>query len=222
MLQLLYAAIFGEMLLIMVLLFKTPLRKLLILTLDRLKRGRGPIVVTTVGATLVVVLASSLYSMAKIQRRIAEAGVVNPTEQVLMSKHLLEASLMGFVLFLSLMIDRLHHYIRELRILRKTMEAVKKQGRSFEDGKNTTTSEDHRTLTEEIATLKARIKNLETESEAKGSKAKSLESEVEALKKQSEGFLMEYDRLLEENQNLRSQLEAIDQSSLHAENKKNM
>ncbi|KAL1362757.1 hypothetical protein HN51_010973 [Arachis hypogaea] len=222
MLQLLYAAIFGEMLLIMLLLFKTPLRKLLILTLDRLKRGRGPIVVTTVGATLVVVLASSLYSMAKIQRRITEAGVVNPTEQVLMSKHLLEASLMGFVLFLSLMIDRLHHYIRELRILRKTMEAVKKQGRSFEDGKSTTTSEDHRALTEEIATLKARIKNLETESEAKGSKAKSLESEVEALKKQSEGFLMEYDRLLEENQNLRSQLEAIDQSSLHAENKKNM
>ncbi|MED6208021.1 hypothetical protein PIB30_041192 [Stylosanthes scabra] len=102
------------------------------------------------------------------------------------------------------------------------MEAVKKQGRSFEDGKSTATSEDHRALTEEIATLKARIKNLESESEAKGSKAKSLESEVEALKKQSEGFLMEYDRLLKDNQNLRSQLEAIDQSSLHAENKKSM
>ena len=49
----------------------------------------------TVGATVLVVLASSLYSMVKIQRRTAEAGAVNPTDQVLMSKHMLEASLMG-------------------------------------------------------------------------------------------------------------------------------
>ncbi|CBI28815.3 unnamed protein product, partial [Vitis vinifera] len=43
-----------------------------------------------------------------------------------MARHLLEASLMGFLLFLALMIDRLHHYIRELRLLRKAMEAEKK------------------------------------------------------------------------------------------------
>jgi len=41
-----------------------------------------------------------------------------------------------------------------------------------------------------------------------------LETEVEALKKQSEGFLMEYDRLLEDNQSLRSQLQAIEQNPL--------
>lgn len=95
MLQLLYTAIFSEMLLILTLVFKTPLRKLVIVSLDRVKRGRGPVVVSTVGATLVVVLASSLYSMAKIQQRTLEAGIVNPTDQVLMSKHMLEASLMG-------------------------------------------------------------------------------------------------------------------------------
>nr|ACJ84514.1 unknown [Medicago truncatula] len=219
MLQLLYTAIFGEMLLILTLVFKTPLRKLVIVSLDRVKRGRGPIVVTTVGATLIVVLSSSLYSMAKIQQRTVEAGVLNPTDQVLMSKHMLEASLMGFVLFLSLMIDRLHHYIRELRLLRKTTEAVKKQTRSFEDGKNGST-EEQKALTEEITTLKSKVKKLESECEAKGTKEKTLETEVEALKKQSEGFLMEYDRLLEDNQNLRSQLEAIDQSSSHLDNKK--
>ncbi|KAJ1376244.1 B-cell receptor-associated-like protein [Sesbania bispinosa] len=119
------------------------------------------------------------------------------------------------------MIDRLHHYIRELRLLRKTMEAVKKQSRSFEDGKNGNT-EEHKALTEEIATLKSKVKNLESECEVKGNKSKSLETEVEALKKQSEGFLMEYDRLLEDNQNLRSQLETIDQSSSHLDNKKSM
>ncbi|OIV99203.1 hypothetical protein TanjilG_19699 [Lupinus angustifolius] len=221
MLQLLYSAIFGEMLLILTLLFKTPLRKLVIVSLDRLKRGRGPIVVTTVGATLVVVLSSSLYSIAKIQQRTVEAGILNPTDQVLMSGHILEASLMGFVLFLALMIDRLHHYIRELRLLRKTMEAVKKQSRSFEDGKNSH-SEEHKALTEEIATLKAKVIELESACEVKGSKAMALDSEVEALRKQSEGFLMEYDRLVADNQHLRSQLEAIDQSSTHLDNRKNI
>ncbi|XP_061356499.1 uncharacterized protein LOC133300930 [Gastrolobium bilobum] len=221
MLQLLYTAIFGEMLLILTLVFKTPLRKLVIITLDKVKRGRGPVVVTTVGATLVVVFSSSLYSMAKIQQRTIEAGVVNPTDQVLMSKHMLEASLMGFVLFLSLMIDRLHNYIRELRLLRKTVEAVKKQSRNFEDDKNGNT-EEHKALAEEIATLNSKVKKLESECEVKGNKAKDLETEVETLKKQSEEFLMEYDRLLEDNQNLRSQLETIDQSSMHVDNKKSI
>lgn len=93
------------------------------------------------------------------------------------------------------------------------MEAAKKQSRSFEDGKNGS-AEEHKALTEEIATLRAKIKKLESECEAKGSKGKALESEVEALKKQSEGFLMEYDRLLADNQNLRSQFEGIDQKSM--------
>ncbi len=178
-------------------------------------------VVKTVAATLALVLGSSLYSINKIQRRTFEAGVVNPTDQVLISKHILEASLLGFVLFLSLMIDRLHYYIRELRILRKTMEAAKKQSRSFQDGKNGS-AEQHKALTEEIATLKPKVKRLETECEEKASKVKALEADLEALKKQSEGFLMEYDRLLADNQNFRSQLESIDQISSHLDNKKSM
>ena len=104
------------------------------------------------------------------------------------------------MLFLSLMIDRLHHYIRELRLLRKAMEAAKKQSRSFEGGKSVSAAE-HKALVEEIAMLKPKM---------------------EALRKQSEGFLMEYDRLLADNQNLRSQVQAIDHSSPHSVNKKSM
>ncbi|KAL9322583.1 hypothetical protein ACSQ67_010636 [Phaseolus vulgaris] len=116
MLQLLYAVIFAQMFVIVSFLFKTPARKLVILTLDRLKRGRGPVVVKTVAATLLVVLASSLYSIAKIQRRSLDASVVNPTDQVLVSKHTLEASLMGNLLsficnFVSLMRAVLWNYI---------------------------------------------------------------------------------------------------------------
>lgn len=93
--QLLFTVILSEMALILVLLFKTPLRKLVIMGLDRVKRGRGPIMVKTVGATVFVVLLSSVYSMTKIRKRWIDEGAVNPTDQVLMAKHLLEATLMG-------------------------------------------------------------------------------------------------------------------------------
>ena len=221
MIQLLYCVIFGQMVLILMLLFKTPLRKFVIMSLDRVKRGRGPVVVKTVGGTVLVVLSSSVYSMVKIQQRTIEAGAVNPTDQVLMSKHMLEASLMGFLLFLSLMIDRLHNYIRELRLLRKTMEAAKKQNRGFEDGKNANADE-IKSMGNEITTLKTKIKKLESECETKAKEAKAAEAEAEALKKQSEGFLMEYDRLLAENQDIRNQMESIDQGLSPPDGKKNM
>lgn len=90
----------------MVLLFKTPLRKLVIMGLDRVKRGRGPIMVKTVAATVLVVLISSVYSMMKIRKRGIDDDVVNPTDQVLMAKHLLETSLMGnSTFFLSYSVD---------------------------------------------------------------------------------------------------------------------
>ncbi|KAL6332241.1 hypothetical protein AAG906_001956 [Vitis piasezkii] len=220
MIQLLFTVIFAEMAMIMVLLFKTPLRKLVIMGLDRVKRGRGPIMVKTVAATVLVVLISSVYSMMKIRKRGIDDDVVNPTDQVLMAKHLLETSLMGFTLFLSLMIDRLHHYIRELRLRRKSMEAIKKQNRGFEDGK-TGGSAEIKAMEEEMAALGAKLKQLESEIETKTKEAKAAETNAVALRKQSEGFLLEYDRLLEENQNLRNQLQSLDRRLSHSGSKKN-
>ncbi|KAF5474834.1 hypothetical protein F2P56_006694 [Juglans regia] len=218
--QLLFAVIFSEMSLILVMLFKTPLRKLVIAGLDRLKRGRGPIMVKTVAATVFVVLMSSVYSMTKIQKRWIEEGALNPTDQVLMAKHLLEATLMGSSLFLALMIDRLHHYIRELRIRRKSMEAVKKQTRGPEDGK-AGGSEEIKALKEETATLQAKLKELESELETRTKEVHAADANAVALRKQSEGFLLEYDRLLEENQNLRNQLQSLDRRLSHSGSKKN-
>lgn len=103
MIQLLYTVIFAEMALILTFLFKTPLRKLVIMTLDRVKRGRGPVMVKTIAGTVFIVLLSSVYSMIKIQNRMLEAGAPNPTDQVLMSRHMLEASLMGNSIWLLLL-----------------------------------------------------------------------------------------------------------------------
>ncbi|KAL4580072.1 hypothetical protein LXL04_016249 [Taraxacum kok-saghyz] len=101
----------AEMGVIMVLLFGTPLRKLVMIVLDRLKEIRGP-VMSTVGGTLFLILMSCLYSIMRIQKRTIETGAVNPTDQVLLANHVLDTSLMGFCMFLGLMIDRLHYYIK--------------------------------------------------------------------------------------------------------------
>ncbi|CAK9137287.1 unnamed protein product [Ilex paraguariensis] len=238
MIHLLFTLIFAEIALIVTFVFKTPLRKLVIMGLDRIKRGQGPIIAKAVGGTVFVVMMSSVYTVMKIQKRWIDDGDVNPTDQVLMAKHLLEASLMGkislfdthpslgsfyagFSLFLALMIDRLHHYIRELRLRRKSMEAVKKQNRVFEDGK-AGVSEEFKALEEEMGALKAKVKHLEEDLEAKTKEAGTAEANAVALKKQSEGFLLEYDRLLEENQNLRNQLQSLDRTLSHSGSKKNM
>lgn len=93
--HLLFGLIFSEMLLIVIFVFKTPLRKLVILGIDRVKRGRGPIVVKTVCATVFVVMMSSVYNVMSIHNRWSQDGEINPTDQILFAKHLLDASLMG-------------------------------------------------------------------------------------------------------------------------------
>ncbi|KAH6777324.1 B-cell receptor-associated 31-like protein [Perilla frutescens var. hirtella] len=222
MIQLLFSLLFAEMALIVLFVFKTPLRKLVIMGLDRLKRGRGPIVVKTIAGTVFVLMVATVYNVVAIQRRwIQETAEVNPTDQVLVAKHLLEASLMGFSLFLFLMIDRLHYYIRELRVRRKSMEAVKKQNRVFDDSKSPA-PEEIKVLEDEMSKQRGRISRLETQLEEKTKEVSSAEANAVALKKQSEGFLLEYDRLLEENQSLRSQLQSLDRKFSFSEGKKVM
>lgn len=53
------------------------------------------------------------------------------------------------------------------------MEIVKKQNRSFEDGKNMN-GEEVKVFGEEIVVLKVKIKKLEFESESKGKELKSV------------------------------------------------
>lgn len=81
---------------------------------------------------------------------------------------------------------------------------------------------EHTSLKEEIGALRFKIEKLESECEVKGSRVKSLEIEVEAFKKQSEGFLMEYDGLLIDNQNLRKLLECIEKRSSYVDDKNSL
>jgi B-cell receptor-associated protein 31 len=122
----------------------------------------------------------------------------------------------GYSLFLAFVIDRLHHYIRELRSLRKSMDVATKLNRALEEAKNGS-SESHE---KEINIQKEEIEKLKSELHAKVEEVKSAEANSLALRKQSEGLLLEYDRLLEDNQHLRSQLQSIDLKLSHSDNNK--
>ncbi|KAK6778105.1 hypothetical protein RDI58_024823 [Solanum bulbocastanum] len=132
MIQPLFALVFLEVVVILTLIFRTPLRKPVLMALDKSKQGRGPVIVKSAGGTLFVVLVSILFNVTLMQNRATDSGTVNPTDQVLLANHLLEASLLGFTLFLALVIDRLHYYIKELRLLRKTLEGEKKTNQSVD------------------------------------------------------------------------------------------
>ena len=100
MIQLLFPVLMAEMGFIVTLLFANPIRNLMVKGLDRLKQGKGPIVTNTVGATMMVVFISTIYSITQIQKRLKDSGVVNPTDEVLTANRLLEASLLGNIKFL--------------------------------------------------------------------------------------------------------------------------
>lgn len=93
--QLLFSLVLSEMASIMLLLFRNPLRKLLIMGIDRAKRGRAPLVVKSVAATVFVIMMYYVYAVREMQSRPVES--LNPTDQILLANYMLQGSLMGTV-----------------------------------------------------------------------------------------------------------------------------
>ncbi|KAL1189693.1 hypothetical protein V5N11_035972 [Cardamine amara subsp. amara] len=128
MFQLLFTVVLIEAGLILALGFGTPVRRVVVKLIDLLKQGRGPLVLKTVAATIIILFGSVMYSTIQINTRVSESGgVANSTDQVMFANRLLEAFLMGTILFMAMVIDRMHYYTRELQIIRRNLEiAVKK------------------------------------------------------------------------------------------------
>ncbi|KAK8517944.1 hypothetical protein V6N13_128100 [Hibiscus sabdariffa] len=211
MIQLLFLVLFAEGVMAFLLLVKIgPLRELVIKSLDQVKMGKGPATVKTIAGTMSVILLSSLMSIVKIQNKGAKLGTMSPMDQVLWRTHLLEASLIGFTLFLGFIIDRMHHYIKKLIGLRSRVGSSKEEVKRLEKersqlkDKDDMASKEIKLLQEEISTLSQNLKKLKSESEEKDKKIETAEAHVTALQKQSADLLLEYDRLLEDNQNLQN------------------
>ncbi|CAL0304536.1 unnamed protein product [Lupinus luteus] len=205
MIQLLFLVIFAEGVIAFLLLVKIgPLRDLVMKSLDQLKMGKGPATVKTIAGTMFVILLSNLMSIVKIQNKGSKLGIMSPMDQVLWRTNLLEASLIGFTLFLGFLIDRVHHYLQKLINLRSNAGTSKEE---LENLKKETVNlkEREEKSSKEIKQLSESLKKLNSESEEKDKRIETAEAHVASLQKQAADLLLEYDRLLEDNQNLQAQ-----------------
>ncbi|XP_042051217.1 uncharacterized protein LOC121796413 [Salvia splendens] len=107
-----------------------PFRELVIKGLDQVKTRRATIL--TIAGTILAILLSDLYSILKIQNKGTKHGTMTPMDQVLWRTNLLEATLMGFSLFLGFLIDRMHHYIQKLIKVRSDTGVSKQEVENLE------------------------------------------------------------------------------------------
>lgn len=118
----------------------------------------------------------------------------------------------GFTLFLGFIIDRMHHYLRKLINLRgnvgsskEELERLRKEKVQFED-KEVKSSKEIKKLKEELSSLSESLKKAKLDCEEKDKRVETAEVHVASLQKQAADLLLEYDRLLEDNQNLQAQI----------------
>ncbi|MFS7982776.1 putative B-cell receptor-associated protein [Helianthus anomalus] len=104
-----------------------PLRELVMNGLDQVEMRKGTVL--TSAGTMSVIFFFSWVSIVKIQNKGAKIGTMTPMDQVLWRTHLLEASLMGFSLYLGFLIDLMHHHLQRLINLRKNGGSKKKGSR---------------------------------------------------------------------------------------------
>ncbi|KAL0459923.1 UNVERIFIED_CONTAM: hypothetical protein Slati_0619500 [Sesamum latifolium] len=187
-----------------------PLRELVIKGLDQVKMRRATVL--TIAGTIFVILLSNLFSILKIQNKGAKHGTMTPMDQVLWRTNLLEATLMGFSLFLGFLIDRMHHYMQKLIKLRSNTGVSKQEVEMLEKEKFQLKEKEEKAagevkrLQKEMSSLTENLNKLRSESAEKDKKVETAEAHVAALQKQAADLLLEYDRLLEDNQNLQTQV----------------
>ncbi|MCD7466526.1 hypothetical protein HAX54_003330 [Datura stramonium] len=210
MIQLLFMVLCLEGMVAFLLMVKIgPLRELVMKCLDQVKMRKGTVL--TIAGTISAILFSNFVSIIKIQNKGAKLGTMTPMDQVLWRTNLLEATLMGFSLFLGFLIDRMHHYLRKLIVLRSSAGSSKKEFERLEreklqlKEKTDKAAEEIKLSQKEISSLTETLKKVKLELEEKDKRVETAEAHVAALQKQAADLLLEYDRLLEDNQNLQNQ-----------------
>lgn len=84
------------------------------------------------------------------------------------------------------------------------MENLKKETVQLKE-KDEKASKEIKQLKEELSHLSKSLEKIKLESEEKDKKVETAEAHVASLQKQAADLLLEYDRLLEDNQNLQAQ-----------------
>lgn len=214
-----------------------PLEKLACAILDLSKSTRGSAVTKTLAGTLFIFLASSastyMTTKSHMMREHREArGHIDHSETFVLRTAELESALSGFIMLLGLMVNRVHYYLRGKRGLTVQLEVLKKQSKNAEteylrlkEEKNQSSGKDAseaeiKSLKEVIADLREKVERLQKDVQTKDKETKAAEANAQAIRKQSEGMALEYERLLEDNDNLRTQVSTFDRQHSRSASKK--
>lgn len=114
-------------------------------------------------------------------------------------------------MFLGFLIDRMHHYLRKLINIRSKVGSSKEEVEKLEKEKQQLKDKDEKAskeitaLQDELSKVSNEVKKLKIESLEKDKTIETADAHVVALQKQAADLLLEYDRLLEDNQNLQTQ-----------------
>ncbi|PNX92885.1 B-cell receptor-associated protein 31-like [Trifolium pratense] len=104
----------------------------------------------------------------------------------------------------------MHHYLQKLINLRGNIGASKEEVENLKKEtvelkeKEEKASKEIKQLKKELSNLSEGLKKVKMESEEKDKKVETAEAHVASLQKQAADLLLEYDRLLEDNQNLQA------------------
>ncbi|EYU39202.1 hypothetical protein MIMGU_mgv1a024213mg [Erythranthe guttata] len=170
-----------------------PLRELVMKGLDQVKMRRATVL--TVAGTIFVILLSNLFSIIKIQN------------QGSLRTNLLGGTLMVFSLFLGFILDRMHHYMQNLIEIRGKTGTSKLEIEKLEKEKQQLKEKEEKAAAEVKRLQKEITENLnkhKLELTEKSKLVETAETHVASLQRQTADLLLEYDRLLEDNQNLQN------------------
>lgn len=235
------AALAGQLLVVALLTVPFgPTRKAGLALAGAVKSKYGRVVARTVAVCLVLLLASSLFSLYRQQTRVNKSSAIvgstaSLVDQVDILNDAIESSLIAYALILAILIDRLHHAMKSGDSMKVSLEMLKKQAKGMEteylrltkehsgnskDGEVDPQLEREKLLKATIADLRASIESLKAEVDLKAKESKASEASVWALKKQCQGIQLECDKLLDDNGRLKAQLSVLDREYTRSEDKK--
>lgn len=201
MIQLLFALLLAEM--AMLLLLLSPIRKPVVIAIEYARRGHNfRLLSITFLSSLLLLFLFNIYSILEVRYRPRGS---NPMDQLIIAEKLLAASLLGFLLFLCVVIPKLHVLMREWCSIEESRLAEEKQLAK----RNLIARESLKASKDEIADLKSHVMKLESVLEERKKEIMYAEAEVSMLRKQSEDVNMKYLELFEYNETIRNQLQIM-------------
>ncbi|CAK9872541.1 unnamed protein product [Sphagnum jensenii] len=201
-----------------------------------LKGKTGSTLAKAVSAAFVVLFASNISNVFRVQKRIAKIGASQADQSIIRSQ-LLEITLIGYCLLLGLMTTSLDSFLKQVDALTRNINVLKKQAKGAQEEylrlqseqQNSKKSKDEelaaameiKSLKDVVSDLRNKLERLQLDANSKEKEVKVLKVSMRALEKQTEGFRLEYNRLMDDNESLRNQLAVFDRKHSTLESKKN-